>query len=47
MPIDMVKYQNQIDIRNFLCFLEICLNKNNINFERSLYVEEKVDNEKI
>ena len=46
MPIDMVKYYNQIDIGIFLCFLEICLNKNNINFERSLYVEENVDNEK-
>ena len=46
MPIDMVKYYNQIDIGIFLCLLEICLNKNNINFERSLYVEENVDNEK-
>ena len=46
MPIEMVKYYNQIDIGIFLCFLEICLNKNNINFERSLYVEENVDNEK-
>jgi hypothetical protein len=46
MPVDMVKYYNQIDIGIFLCFLELCLNKNNINFERSLYVEENVDNEK-
>ena len=46
MPIDMVKYYNQIDIGIFLCFLEIYLNKNNINFERILYVEENVDNEK-
>ena len=46
MPINMVKHYNQIDIGIFLCFLEICLNKNNINFERSLYVEENVDNEK-
>ena len=46
MPIDMVKYYNQIDIGIFLCFLELCLNKNNIKFERSLFVEENVDNEK-
>ena len=46
MPIDMVKRYNQIDIGIFLCFLEICLNKNNIKFERTLYVEENVDNEK-
>ena len=30
MPIDMVKHYNQIDIGIFLCFLELCLNKNNI-----------------
>ena len=46
MPVDMVKYYNQIDIGIFLCFLEICLNKNNIKFERTLHVEENVDNEK-
>ena len=46
MPIDMVKHYNQIDIGIFLCFLEICLSKNNINFERTVYVEENVDNEK-
>ncbi len=42
----MVKYYNQIDIGIFLCFLELCLNKNSIKFERTLYVEENVDNEK-
>jgi len=46
MPISMVKYYNQIDIGIFLCFLELCLNKNNIKFERILYVEENIDNEK-
>ena len=46
MPINMVKYYNQIDIGIFLCFLELCLNKNNIQFERTLYVEENSDNEK-
>jgi len=46
MPIDMVKYYNQIDIGIFLYFLELYLNKNNIKYERTLYVEENVDNEK-
>ena len=46
MPIEMVKYYNQIDIGIFLYFLELCLNKNNIKFERTLYVEKNVDNEK-
>ena len=45
MPIEAVKYYNQIDIGIFLCFLELCLNKNSIKFERLLYVEENVDNE--
>ena len=46
MPMDMVKYYNQIDIGIFLYFLELCLNKNNLKFERKLYVEEDVDAEK-
>ena len=46
MPVDKVMYYNQIDIGIFLCFLEICLNKNNIKFERTLYVEENSENEK-
>ena len=46
MPVDMVKHYNQIDIGIFLCFLELCLNKNNVEFKRNLYVEENVDNEK-
>ena len=46
MPKDMVKYYNQIDIGIFLCFLELCLNKNNFKYEKTLYVEENVDNEK-
>ena len=46
MPVDMVKYYNQIDIGIFLCFLELCLNKNNNKFKRNLYVEKNVDNEK-
>ena len=46
MPKDMVKYYNQIDIGIFLCFLDLCLNKNNLKYERTLYVEENVDKEK-
>lgn len=42
----MVNYYNQIDIGIFLCFLELCLNKNNIKFDRILYKEENADNEK-
>ena len=44
MPKNMVIYFNQIDVGIFLCFLEICLNKNQIYFNRSLFVEE--DHEK-
>ena len=28
MPMNMVKYYNQIDIGIFLCFMDLCLNKN-------------------
>lgn len=39
MPKDMVTYYNKIDIGIFLCFLELCLYKNNITFTKTLYVE--------
>ena len=46
MPADKVNYYNQIDIGIFLCFLELCMNKNDMKFVRTLYVEENSDNEK-
>lgn len=45
MPKDMVIYYNQIDMGIFLCFLELCLDKNNIAYNKELYVEEDHDNE--
>ena len=45
MPKDRVIYYNQIDIGIFLCFLELCLEHNNINYKRELFVEENHDNE--
>jgi len=45
MPKDRVIYYNQIDIGIFLCFLELCLENNNIEYERNLYVEEDHENE--
>jgi len=42
MPVDKVIYYNQIDIGIFLCFLELCLNKNNMKFDRTLYIEENI-----
>lgn len=45
MPKDMVTYYNKIDIGIFLCFLELCLYKNNIEFVKKIYVEN--DKEKI
>ena len=45
MPKDKVIYYNQIDIGIFLCFLELCLNHNNINYKRELFIEEDHDNE--
>ena len=46
MPKDMVIYYNQIDMGIFLCFLELCLNKNNINYDKTLYVEKDHESEK-
>ncbi len=46
MPKNMVKFYNQIDIGIFLCFLELCLNKNGIKYDKTLYIEENHENEK-
>ena len=46
MPMHMINYYNQIDIGIFLCFIELCLNKNGIKYDRTLYIEENVENEK-
>ena len=46
MPVNAVIYYNKIDIGIFLCFLELCLNKNSIIFNRTLYIEENTNIEK-
>ncbi len=45
MPKDRVIYYNQIDIGIFLCFLELCLEHNNINYKKNLFVEEDHEQE--
>lgn len=46
MPRDRVNYYNQIDIGIFLCFLDLCLNKNNLKYNKTIYKEENQNNEK-
>ena len=45
MPKSMVIYYNQIDMGIFLCFLELCLNNNNIKYDKEVYAEENLENE--
>ena len=45
MPKDKITYYNQIDIGIFLCFLELCLKNNNIEYKRELYIEEDISKE--
>ena len=45
MPKDKVIYYNQIDIGIFLCFLELCLEHNNINYKKELFIEEDHEQE--
>lgn len=45
MPKDKVIYYNQIDIGIFLCFLDLCLDKNCIDYNKNLYAEENPENE--
>ena len=46
MPENMVSYFNQIDIGIFLFFIELCLNKNGLDYNRTLFEEENHENEK-
>ena len=46
LPRDMVIYYNQIDIGIFLCFIELCLEKNNLKYDKNIYVEEDHEKEK-
>lgn len=39
MPIDKVNYYNKIDVGIFLLFLEVCLEKENISFEREIFID--------
>ena len=39
MPKGTANYYNQIDIGIFICFLDLCLNHNNISYERINYLE--------
>jgi len=45
MPKDKVIYYNQIDMGIFLCFLELCLEHNELKYDRELFVEDNHDNE--
>ncbi len=45
MPKNLVLYYNQIDIGIFLCFLELCLNKNKFEYVRTVYVEKDHEEE--
>ena len=43
MPADKVSFYNRIDIGIFLCFLELCLSKNEIEYQRELFVDDGGD----
>lgn len=45
MPAAAVSYYNRIDIGIYLCILEICLNKNGIESERELFIDNGRDAE--
>ena len=45
MPKDKVIYYNQIDIGIFLYFIELCLEKEGIGFDRKLFLEEDHEEE--
>ena len=46
MPADKVSFYNQIDIGIFLCFLDLCLQHESIQYEVQLYTDRGLDEEK-
>ncbi|MBO4392478.1 MAG: nitroreductase [Clostridia bacterium] len=47
MPAKMVSFFNRIDIGIFICFLDICLEHNGIEFEKTLYSDAGDDKESV
>lgn len=47
MPANAVSYYNRIDLGIFLCILELCMAKNGIGFERTLFIDDGADKEYI
>lgn len=45
IPSDRLSYFNQIDLGIFMCFLEVCLEHNNISYTKQLFYEQKTDSE--
>lgn len=45
MPAAAVSFYNRIDMGIFLCFLEICLNKQGITYNRELFIDNGNDDE--
>ncbi len=45
MPVDKDSYFNQIDIGISLCFIDICLTNNIIDYEKKLYSDGSGDKE--
>ena len=43
MPADRVTFYNRIDMGIFMCFLDICLQHENRQFERKLYIDDVDD----
>lgn len=47
MPADKVSYYNQIDVGIFIYFLELCLTKNRVAYEKELFADLGTDEEMI
>ncbi len=45
MPAKAGSYYNRIDLGIFLCILELCMAHNNIDFERTLFIDDGADRE--
>ena len=47
MPADKVSFYNRIDIGIFICFMDICLGHNGVEFEKTLYPDTGDDDKEL
>lgn len=46
MPKNLISYYNQIDMGIFMCFMDLCLEHNNISYKKEVFKEKEVEKDR-